>query len=138
MVGCYMVRKLEDAFQPVRSKTLSLPIMTFGNTEGDYHTWHWPKIRKHFNLNRPQKQSVSVRQLCNEVIHSRVFTPCYDATRLRGVFVVSDYNQSKRVLLIDLEGLARLFERVARSNKFYLRVGRVERMVRWNNYQFPG
>ena len=130
MIGFYIVRKLTEAFQPIKIGSSSVPIFTYSPTGSAFDEWYWPEIGEYFDLQNPMRANIQLSRLCHEFIHSRIFTPCIDAKGLRGVFVVSEHKKRERLLRVDVDEVIEIFERLARSRKFYLRIGPVQKSVR--------
>src|SRR5260370_14588070 len=76
MLGFYAIRKLMDAFQPqlpVGASTL-LPLTTYPSRGKPFLKMAWPEVAHHFDLGKPRAVQKDLRFICNQIIHSYVFT----------------------------------------------------------------
>lgn len=118
MYGLFAIRKLLESH-----KLTSV-------TEVDRRKWTaYPAIRgravpRHkrqdiedfYDLNRPRRVELSVKQLANQVIHSHIFIHRVDTkARLKGIWVASDRMHRTLLLYIEAWRLTKLFVRVAQD-----------------------
>ncbi len=133
MLGFYAIRKLMDSFQPMLPKESrsSIELQSFPSTGKGFSELFWPTVEEHFDLSSPKIIRLETRMVCNQVIHSYVFSPWFDrSNRLEGLFFCSreeaegKKGQPGRVFRLELQSVINLFEIVAtRRGKWVLRAG---------------
>jgi hypothetical protein len=124
MVGFFAIRRLSEAFQPV-DLPKSVPLLEFAPTKKKISRLFWPRLAEHFDLSAPRHVNRPLEFVCNQVIHSHVFSACFDENgRLDGVLFSSDWEKDKHAFEMKLDTLAGLFERLATAKqRFRLRFG---------------
>jgi len=61
--------------------------------------------------------SISLRTLCNQIIHSFVFTFCFSQSdQMEGFVVSSDYEKEKKLFYLDLRDYINLLRRVSEDD----------------------
>jgi len=133
MLGFYAIRKLMDSFQPMLPKeSRSLVDLTSFPSKGKRFTeLFWPTVEEHFDLATPKIIHLETRIVCNQVIHSYVFSPWFNRSHhLAGLFFCSreeaegKKGRRGRVFRIELQTVADLFEIVAtKRGKWLMRAG---------------
>ncbi|MFI6774252.1 hypothetical protein [Nocardia sp. NPDC050412] len=107
MVGFYAVRKLFDTpgkisqeCQDYRLNVTAYPIRDKGP---DF--WDAYNFSKFYDFEARSETSLSLREACNQIIHSRVFATVYQegSEGLAGILVASDQKSKKKLFLITLE-----------------------------------
>jgi hypothetical protein len=75
----------------------------------------WPTVSEYYELTVGVPRTISVKDFCNRVVHSVVFSLWFSPQScFEGVFVSSDLSQHE-VYRIPVEAIAELFTDVARS-----------------------
>jgi hypothetical protein len=116
MLGFYSVRKLLEAFQPPPNMALQLTVTTFPRNRKKLSPICWPEISEAFDLGAPGTETIGLRDLCNQVIHSYFFSVWLAPDHaFRGVFFSSDRNKDKKIYRIDISAIVALFEKIANS-----------------------
>jgi len=78
---------------------------------------NWYKLDKLYDLSRSTRLAISLRDFCNQMIHSFVFMPSMnDRGGLHGFFVASDRQKNSSVLYFDIDAFADALERVANDD----------------------
>ena len=118
MVGFYMVRKLIEA-NVLRDElqASSFGIKSFAFKAKNISYIIWPDVAEKYDLPKPKDESVNLKDVANQVIHSYVFTPSFRTNGgLTGVFVSSDDRRKDvRVVWLPVELIAHMFELTASS-----------------------
>lgn len=118
MLGFYSVRKLLEAFQPPPNMALQITVTTFPRNRNMLSSICWPDVAEAFDLDMPGTETLGLRDVCNQVIHSYFFSVWLGTDRvLRGVFFSSDRNKERRVYRIDISTIVTLFEKIASSRR---------------------
>jgi len=116
MIGFYTIRKLLDAFQPmlpVKKETLFC-LTAFPSLKKRILTLGWPEVDEYFDVAKPTTVERKLSFICNQMVHSYLFTPWFDTNgRLAGVFFSSDTQKDRELLRMDLESIITLFEQIA-------------------------
>lgn len=125
MVGFYAVRKLGES-RRLNEQFLAtqVPLVSFPSLGGHIGYFVWPEVEKHFDLGTPTAVTRQIEFVCNQVVHSWVFSPWFDKTgRLAGVFFSSDKKKKNEVYRLDLQRAIDIFNAAAGSRpKGWLRV----------------
>lgn len=131
MVGAYAVRKLLEAPAKLSDhvKQLQLPVISHPLVAPDPPDWwdavHWWDL---YDMDSPEEKNVSLRYFCNLLIHSFVFA--FYATLkddgLAGVFVNSEYESKKALILIATSTFVELFRTVGNDDVLRLEMQRDE------------
>lgn len=125
MIGFYALRKLSESRRlSEHFLNVPVPLVTFPSLGKPIGYFVWPTVEKHFDLTKPTGTSRPVSFLCNQVIHSWVFSPWFDGSnRLAGVFFSSDRKRTAEVYRLELQRIVELFRTASGSRpKGWLRV----------------
>ncbi len=114
-VGAYAIRKLLEARKlSDEVESLRVPVETFPATGVTVDLMNWDKIDLLYDLTRPGRDSLSLQDFVNQMIHSFVFMRSVtDEGGLAGLFFTSDRQRRKRLSLVTLEDLVSVFDQVA-------------------------
>lgn len=116
MLGFYSIRQLLEAFQPPPNMTFQSKVTAFPRNQNKLSPICYPGVGEAFNLDKPKTETIGLRELCNQVIHSYFFSVWLGSDhRLRGVFFSSDFNKDIKVYRMDISAVAELFEKIASS-----------------------
>lgn len=113
--GFYSIRKLLDA-KKVSTSTASMTfkMIWYPNIQHvDYLNWH--NIDELYDLTKSNTEIHNLRFLCNQFIHSYVFSPASDNGRLEGFYISSDKERNKRLYFIEIGLVLKLFRTVGRD-----------------------
>ena len=124
MVGCYIVRRIAESFQPMIVAQTSIPLLAFPATKESYRLW-WPVVAEHFDLSKSRRVNQSLKFIYDQMIHTYVFSPWFDENhKLAGVFFSSDREKDECVFRLGIDELIQVFENIATiKGKFQLRFG---------------
>lgn len=84
------------------------------------------KIDELYDLDVELRQDVSIKDFCNQIIHSFVFVVCFndDLRGIKGFYVSSDRFKDKGLWYFDLDDVIALLLKVANDEIVYLRMER--------------
>ncbi|MBA4027049.1 MAG: hypothetical protein C0473_02290 [Cyanobacteria bacterium DS3.002] len=118
----YAIRKLLDAQNKLsfecRDKSVSVTSYPATAKKADLMNWH--KLDLLYDFGKPKRTQVSLRALCNSMVHSFVFMPCVEETGLIGIFFNTDRDKSERLYSISIDVLKTVFERVINDDVVHL------------------
>lgn len=114
-LGFYSIRKLLDAKKVSTAiESITFNVIWHPNIERvDHLNWH--RIDELYDLTSTNTETHDLRFLCNQFIHSYVFSPVVDSQRIKGFYVSSDFERNKRLYFVDLELVLKLFRNVGRD-----------------------
>jgi hypothetical protein len=116
MLGFYSIRKLLEAFQPPPNMNFQSKVTTFPRNKEKLSPICYPEVTEAFELDRPKTETIGLKDLCNQIIHSYFFSVWLGSNHgLRGVFFSSDYYEDIKVYRMDISAIVALFERIASS-----------------------
>lgn len=116
MLGFYAIRKMLESFHPALKAPASLRVTAFPRNSTKLSLISWPEVGEAFDLTRPRRETLKVKEACNQVIHSHFFSLWLGPDRiLRGVFLCSDRIKNQKVYRVDLDTIIDLFEEIAAS-----------------------
>ncbi|MCW5797325.1 MAG: hypothetical protein KIT40_02405 [Nitrospira sp.] len=118
-IGFYSIRKLLEA------KKLSEDIVN-GLIPADSFKWSGGRKITHltsssalleaFDFNALQKVKLSLRFVCNQVIHSYIYKETFDENgRLCGILISSDCQRNKTVFFITLKNIIKAFSEIGKD-----------------------
>jgi len=113
--GFYSIRKLLDAKKvSTATESMTFEMTWYPNIKHvDYLNWH--KIDELYDLNKSNTEIHDLRFLCNQFIHSYVFSPVADSERLKGFYLSSDKDRNKRLYFVEVDLVLKLFRTVSRD-----------------------
>lgn len=121
MVSAYAVRRLEESLKLRATFGQQISLESFPlrirEVQGpDQLNWH--QIDRFFDLNKPARISLKPLQLCNQIIHSRVFLVVRPADHqgMSGFYVTSDYDSRKRLYYVGLDVFARILRQAGEED----------------------
>lgn len=117
-ISAYAMRKLMEAKKlTTRVDSFSLKVTTYPRTQSKISRLNDHRLDEHFNFDSGRKTTIGVRQLLNEIIHSRLFSFFEDETgRLEAFFVCSDQNIDKKGLVVAFPNYAKLMTTVGKDH----------------------
>ncbi|MBA4027481.1 MAG: hypothetical protein C0473_04485 [Cyanobacteria bacterium DS3.002] len=118
----YAIRKLLDAQNKLsfECRDKSIMITTYPATAKKADLMNWHKLDQLYDFDKPKRTQVSLRALCNSMVHSFVFMPCVVDTGLTGVFFNTDRDKSEKLYSISVDTLKTVFERVINDDVVHL------------------
>ena len=105
LVAFFEVRKLIDARTKIPKSIAdkNIPALVYPSIRA-FGNWQRFDIHDHFDLSKPSSQTLTLQKLTNQFIHSLVFSFAFDESkRLRGVYVVSDFDRGNKCHLVTLD-----------------------------------
>ena len=117
MFGFYAIRKLSESHRlNEHFGGRQVPVITYPWNGRRVGYFAWPNIQDHFDLTRPTLKRESVKDLCDWIIHSSVFSPWFtSANRLAGIFFCSDRRKHVEVIRLDIQRAIDLFRAASGS-----------------------
>lgn len=117
MLGFYSIRKLtESAKLTDKVSKMSVPVRSYPATGRTVHLLNWHRLDKLYDFEKPRKRTTSLPFLCNQVIHSYVFSLLFsEGGKLAGILVASDRERSRELLEVSVEKIIDVFEKVGRD-----------------------
>ncbi len=118
MIGFYSVRKLIDS----RKLTNKIADRHFQlrsyPPSGKTITWlNNHKIDELYHMDRPKPKTITLRSLCNQLIHSYVFSLVFEEEGHFGaILVASEYERSKALIEIPASTIIEVFEAVGNDD----------------------
>jgi len=118
-VSAYSIRKLMDAGK-ISDEVESMSFeVTYHRPRGSRAVdfMNRDKLDELYDLSRGTATEISIRKLCNQIIHSFVFTPMLEeGGGLAGFFVASDSEKERRLLYFSVDALINVLVRVAEDD----------------------
>lgn len=113
MLAAYSMRKLVEAEQLSDDvKHSSMKVRTFAATGKAVTRLNWHRLEELYELDAPAAGSISLRDLCNQFVHSYVFVPELGDGGLQGFLVASDRERSARLFGVALVDFIQVLRRV--------------------------
>ncbi len=116
-ITAYQVRKLIEAKKVSNSLVDStLPITKYGNVK-NVTLMNWHRLDELNNLKAPETDNISIKDVCNQLIHSYVFVaeqPSFTAP-IKGVFFSSDRYKNKVLFHLRINDWISLLDRIGRD-----------------------
>jgi hypothetical protein len=128
MLGAYAIRKLLDAPGKVsdeaRSAQVGIVRHSLTGPPPDY--WSVYELWEHYDLENGVPQAISLREFCNQIIHSFGWFMNGDLAGkiLEGVFVCSDRESLRSVVYIPIGEVVAAFERIGLDDVVYVEMRR--------------
>jgi len=133
MVGCYAIRKLLEnpgkISDEARGTSWPVGILPLRGRAPDF--WDAYDFFEYYDFEGGTSGSVGLKQLCNLVIHSRIFATCVaeDSGNMNGILVTSD-TANQQLYCADLDVFIRAFRTIANDDVVHLVMQRKENGVR--------
>lgn len=126
MLGFYGVRKLRDSRKisdHLRSRSVPLSeFMPTGETIGWLSRTELDEI---YEMGTPYATKKSLEFVCNQIIHSYVFTPGFNGEGfLEVLFFTSDHQKNLRLFSIKIDEVISIFEEVGNNYPSYFAIHR--------------
>jgi hypothetical protein len=139
MLSFYNIRKLLEAqklSQESLSKSLYVTEFPSRGMKVDHFNWH--RIEDLCDFSKATRPQIGLKNLCNQFVHSYVFQLVFgEDSALDGVFVISDRERDKRLYLVDISQIVRLFESIGQDYPAYLEARRDQETGDWRIRQRP-
>lgn len=117
-LAAYSIRKLLDANKlsdEIESSKLQALAYEPNGHMVDIMNWH--KIDQLYNLSRSSHTTISLREFCNQIIHSFVFMFSVSSDNgLEGLFFTSDRDRSSRLLYLSIDEVIAIMKHVSKDD----------------------
>jgi len=116
MIGFYSIRKLADAIK-VSSAVMArqIRVRQFLALEKPVTLLNWHHIDELYDLRKGQAVFLSLKDLCNQFIHSYCFIVSFNEQgRFNGVFVCSDHSRKRRLYYVSARAIIGVMRNVGR------------------------
>lgn len=115
MLGFYAVRKLHDAHKfsdAIAERSIRAERFRWNGHPITFMSTH--KFNRSYDLDSPEKCELSLRFLCNQLVHSFVFCPVTDERGgLLGVMVNSDRTRHEALYSVRLQPIIAVFDEIS-------------------------
>jgi hypothetical protein len=117
MLGFYSIRKLaESAKLTDHVSNMNVTLRSYPATGRTVHLLNKDRLDELYDLELPRKESVTLPFLCDQIVHSYVFSLLFNEDgQLAGILVTSDRERSKRLLEVSIQKIIDVFEKVGRD-----------------------
>ena len=117
MLGFYGIRKLRDSRKVSdRLRYRSVPLEEFGSTGKAVDLRSRTEIDEVYEMGAPRTTTKPLDFVCNQIIHSYVFTPGFDEEGfLADLYFASDRQKDLGVFRIDIDEIVSVFEEVGNN-----------------------
>ncbi|MBZ0122125.1 MAG: hypothetical protein K8H88_34345 [Sandaracinaceae bacterium] len=103
MLIAYSTRKLMEAGKlSNQTAATAVPVSSYAAIGKPVHRMNWHRLDELYDVANPSATSISVKDLCNQIIHSYVFVVSAGENGLEGFLVASDRDRNKRLLDVSL------------------------------------
>jgi hypothetical protein len=131
-IGFYSIRKLLDTFKVSSGTRREAYSLVWSPRIGrpDYFSWH--RLEEHFDLGTQNEETRDLVFLCNQFVHSFIFTVVTDEKNsLAGVFVASDKTRNEKLYFVAASQILLAFRTVGRDYPVKQHMVRNERTGEW-------
>ncbi|NEA34842.1 hypothetical protein [Streptomyces sp. SID13031] len=127
MTAAYAIRKLIEAHKlsdEVRAEQIPAQRHVLIGDPVDF--WSRDKFIEHYDMENPENVTLSLINLCNQIIHSLIWMRSMDGESMRfdGIFVCSDRARKQHVYFIHVDSLIETFRSVANDDIVTLQMQR--------------
>lgn len=117
--AAYAVRKLIEAFKVSDEvEALSIECIEHPPMDRAPDFMNRDRIDELYDLSESESCRISLREFCNQVIHSFIFTPCFreNTANLAGLFVASDRQKERGLFYFDIDKIIEILEAVVQDH----------------------
>lgn len=116
-IGAYSVRKLFDSFKvTTHLSTTSLNVIKYQPTGKNVTFTSRLDIEELFDLENGMSYQFSLREFCNQIVHSYVFVINYADYGLTGIYLTSDRERNSQLLYVAVDEITRVFELIGKDD----------------------
>jgi hypothetical protein len=147
MIGFYIIRKLVEA-KKLTTKIISTPIegLKYANNGKNITLMNFHRYDEFFKLDKPIKHNFDLAFICNQIIHSYIFSPNFSAPNksildklnqkielneddyddlsesnfLISIYFSSDFDRNKYLYEIEIKKIIQLFTDIANCDVGYI------------------
>jgi hypothetical protein len=119
MVGFFIIRRIIEAKARLSDSTVQrlVPVSIYTSRSTRITSLNWRNIDRHFDLDHPRRLRIRLPELCNQFIHSYVFTIVgHESGGLEGILVASEYRRRSALYHVRIKQIINLFRLVARDD----------------------
>lgn len=115
-IELYAIRKLLDAHKlSFECRDRGVPVRKFKAKEKKADFMNWHKLDELYEFDRFKKAQISLRDLCNSIVHSYVFMTCMnESDSLEGFLFNTDRDKHEQLLYLSIDHLKKVRGRVQR------------------------
>lgn len=115
LIGFYSVRKLLDTYKVSDAcKKQKYSIDYYKNIKAiTYLNWH--HVEELYDLSKKNIEIRNIRYICDKFIHSYLFLPVENNSKLDGFYVTTDHIKNKKCYFISTENVVKIFRSVGRD-----------------------
>lgn len=126
MLGFYGVRKLRDARKIAdRLRHRSVPLSEFPPTGKMIDNLNRIDLDEIYEMDSPHATKKPLEFVCNQIIHSYIFTPGFNEEGfLEVLFFASDRQKDSGMFGIKIDEIASIFEEIGNNDPSYVHVSR--------------
>lgn len=126
MLGFYGVRKLRDARRIAdRLRHRSVPLDEFPATGKPIDVLNRIDLDDIYQMGSPHTTKKPLEFVCNQIIHSYVFTPGFNEEGfLKVLFFASDRQKDSRMFRIEIAEIVSIFEEIGNNDPSYVHISR--------------
>ena len=111
----YSIRKLIEALKVSDNIRDAKTVLAWHPNLNHVHHMNWEHIDLLYDLNTINKEERDVLFLCNQFIHSFVFSIYEQEGRIGGFYVTSDFNKNRKLYRVSLDQVVVLFRLIGRN-----------------------
>lgn len=117
MIGFYCVRKLLDAHKlTTKIKDSNIHVESYLSTGAPVTRLNSHRIEKLYRIDRAQKETLSLRTICDQMVHSYVFQLAFgDNDEPRGVLITSDRTRNTKLYFVELKTIIAVFRAISKD-----------------------
>jgi hypothetical protein len=121
MLGFYGVRKLRDSHKiSDHLRHRFVPLAEFDPTGKAIDLWSRTEIDEIYEMGTPRETKKPLEFVCNQIIHSYIFTPGFNERRfLEDLFFASDKQKDRGMFCIKIDQIVSIFEDVGNNDPSY-------------------
>jgi hypothetical protein len=111
----YAIRKLLEAdklSQTIADFTLNA--RSYSATGKPVTKMNWHRLDELYDLTKLQQESLALRFICNQIVHSYVFAPSFgEDDALEGILFCSDFKRNEKLYALDVDEIVICLEAIA-------------------------
>jgi hypothetical protein len=115
LMGFYSVRKLLDTYKVSdSSKKLKYKLIWHKNIKPTtYLNWH--HVEELYDLKTHNAEARDIRFICDKFIHSYIFLPVDDKSKLIGFYVTTDRLKNQKCYFVSIDNVLSIFRTIGRD-----------------------
>lgn len=110
----YSIRKLIEAKKLSDCVEAKISLQAFKSMGLPVTRFNRDRINELYDFQNPSIESIKLKDICNQFIHSYIFVPCFgESNELDGIIFCSDHTRKKRVFKLAIADLIEALKMVA-------------------------